>query len=339
MIILVISMLCWGSWANTYKTSGPKWRFELYYFDFAIGAVLAALIAALTFGSMGWDGFSFVDDLRNAGKRQELWGFLAGGIFNLANMLLLGVVAIAGMSVAFPISFGVALVVTSIWNRVADGSGSPLLLAVGCLCLLGSVVANAIAWKTHSINRLVLLAQQGKTKSTKKVFNPKAIILGVGSGVLMGLFNPLLEMARESEIGLGPFGLAFVFGAGMMFTTFVYNLFFMNLPVAGKVLDVAEYFKGNRRNHLLGLAGGAIWMAGTVGFFVVARSEGRAAPGPGVANAISEAAPVIATLFGLIVWKDFEGGDAKVRTFVTAMLVLFVIGGLLTLVAPIYLAR
>src|ERR1700748_2416623 len=101
LLLLIVGMLGWGTWANMFKATGSKWRFELFYFDFAIGIMLAATVLALTAGSLGFDGFSFSDDLRLAGKRQDLFGFVAGLIFNLGNMLLMGAVAVGGMALGF----------------------------------------------------------------------------------------------------------------------------------------------------------------------------------------------------------------------------------------------
>ncbi|MCU1325029.1 MAG: putative integral rane protein, partial [Bryobacterales bacterium] len=157
MILLVISVLCWGSWASAYKAAGSKWRFELFHYDFAVGMVIAALIAGFTFGSLGWDGFSFIDDVRNAGKRQDLWAFLGGCVFNLGNMLMFGALSIAGMAVAFPVAMGTALLVVALWNHFAIPGGNPLLLAAGCTSLAVAVVAAALAYKTHSMNQLLLL--------------------------------------------------------------------------------------------------------------------------------------------------------------------------------------
>src|ERR1041385_3329288 len=103
LTLLILSFVCLGSWPAMFKMAG-KWRFELFYFDFAFGLIVAALIYAFTVGNLGFDGFNFLDDLQHAGKRQWLFGFLAGVIFNFANMLLMGAVSVAGMSIAFPMS-------------------------------------------------------------------------------------------------------------------------------------------------------------------------------------------------------------------------------------------
>ena len=95
LLVLLLSMICWGSWANTQKMTG-KWRFELFYFDYAFGVLLTAVIIAFTLGTMGFDGFSFLDDMMNAGKRYSAMGFGAGVIFNLANMLLVAAISVAG---------------------------------------------------------------------------------------------------------------------------------------------------------------------------------------------------------------------------------------------------
>jgi len=104
LALTIITMLCWGSWANTFKLS-KNWRFELFYFDYALGVLIAALIAAATFGSMG-DELSVMDNIMIAGKRQMAFALGAGIVFNLANMLLVAAISVAGMAVAFPIGIG-----------------------------------------------------------------------------------------------------------------------------------------------------------------------------------------------------------------------------------------
>jgi len=114
MLLTILSMICWGSWANTFKLT-KNWRFELFYFDFSFGVLLTALVAAFTLGSMG-DDLSFSDNLLIAGKRQMAYALAAGLIFNLANMLLVAAISLAGLAVAFPVGIGLALVIGVIWN-------------------------------------------------------------------------------------------------------------------------------------------------------------------------------------------------------------------------------
>ncbi len=338
IILLVLSMLCWGSWANTFKWTG-KWRFELYYFDFAFGAFLAALLAAFTFGSMGWDGFSFLDDVRNAGKRQDMFAFLAGAIFNLANMLLVAAVALAGMSVAFPIGIGLALIIGVGWSYMLHPVGSPIFLGLGCVAIIAAVILNAIAYRSYTARQNELhppVPVKGK-KPAKPSVN-KGLILAIVAGVLMGCFYPLVEMARDSDIGLGPYSVGVVFTAGIVFTTFVYNLFFMNLPVQGEPVEFTAYFAGNFRQHGLGLLGGALWTTGAVANFVAARAEGAAQAGPAVSYAMGQGATLITALWGLLVWKEFEGAEGNVRTLLFIMFVFFIAGLGAVSVAPLFSA-
>src|SRR6266404_8083287 len=130
LVLTILSMLCWGSWANTFKMAG-NWRFELFYFDYSIGVLLAAVFAAFTFGTLGSDGFQFMDDLMQTGKRNILFGFLGGVVFNLANMLLVAAISVAGLAVAFPVGIGMALVIGVIWNYFLNPQGNPILLTVG----------------------------------------------------------------------------------------------------------------------------------------------------------------------------------------------------------------
>ena len=185
LLVMILSMLCWGSWANTYKIAG-KWRFELYYFDFAIGLLVAAFILALTLGSLGFDGFSFDDDLMHAGKRQWFFGFMAGIVFNLANMLLMGAISLAGMAVAFPVSIGLALIIGVTANYLVKPAGNPMLLFGGCLLVLAAIIVDAVAYNIMAVIRHEAKARAGKTRSTRRPTSAKAIVLSLVSGVLMG---------------------------------------------------------------------------------------------------------------------------------------------------------
>src|SRR5579883_1065052 len=165
LLILVLSMICWGSWANTYKLCPPRWRFELFYFDFAIGVFIAAIIAALTFGSLGWDGFSFLDDLRLAGKRSDALAFVAGVIFNLANMLLVGAIAIAGMAVAFPVGIGIALIEGVVLNYFLNPVRHPVVLFTGARGLMVGIILHGLADRKYAVAVSVAGEQKGKTRS------------------------------------------------------------------------------------------------------------------------------------------------------------------------------
>lgn len=326
LILLILGMLCFGSWAVTYKSTGPKWRFELYYFDFAIGLILAATVLALTFGSFGFDGFSFTDDLRLAGKRQDLLGLAAGAVFNLGNMLFVAALSLAEMSVMFPIGMGFALVVGLAVNLIVGGNGNKFLLAGGAVVVAISVVTAVLAFSEHSAARLMEAMRAGKTRSTKKAINWKAVILSFSAGLFLGSFFPLVQMGRAGENGLGPYSIGWMFAFGAFASTFIYNLFFMNLPVHGKPIEMGEFFKARLTVHLKGVAGGILMYIAVVAPLVAARAEGPAQVQPFVAWGLSQAGIVIAALWGLLRWKEFSDASGKVKGQLAFMIVLLIVG-------------
>jgi glucose uptake protein len=325
-LLLILGLLCWGSWANTFKLTG-KWRYELYYYDFAFGAFFIAVIAALTFGSMGWDGFSLLDDLRNAGKRQELFAFIGGAIFNLGNMLLMASLSLAGMSVAFPIGIGMAVITGVISIYFTHPGGNPVFLALGALAVSVAIVLAIGAYRSRlQSSRRAQSESAAKGKPARKVSASKAVLLALAGGLLLGCFPMLVEGARQTENGLGPYGIAFIFTAAMASSTFVYNLFFMNLPVQGQPVDFGEYFKGSVRQHGLGVLGGALFGLGTVATLVAFRAEGTAHAGPALSYALENLFPVVSALWGLFVWQELADTDGKSKTFMFLALVLFTAG-------------
>ena len=342
LLVLFFSMLCWGSWANTQKMSG-KWRFELFYFDYAFGVLLLAVICAFTLGSLGYDGFSFLDDMMNGGKRYAAMGFGAGVIFNLANMLLVAAIAVAGISVAFPVGIGLALIIGVIWNYMIRPQGNAMLLFVGCGLVVAAMIVDAIAYRAMELLRAELRAKEGKAKSTRKKISLKGVFLSLASGVLMGSFYPLVVMAKSNEWGgtagengLGPYAIAVVFALGVFFSTFVFNLFFMNLPVEGDPLEFRDYFKGLPKQHLLGVLGGIVWCGGTIANFVASSAPESVQVGPAISLALGQGAAMISAFWGVFVWKEFKGADSRIQALLLIMFVLFIAGLAMVSVAPLY---
>jgi glucose uptake protein len=330
LLLIILSMICWGSWANTFKLAG-KWRFELFYYDYSLGVLLAALVAAYTFGSMGED-LSFSDNLIIAGKRNMAYAVAGGVVFNLANMLLVAAISVAGMAVAFPIGIGLALVVGVVWNYLLNPQGNPMLLGGGVALVVVAIIVDALAYKTH--------ANQVATQAQKKAGGGfKGILLSLISGLLMGSFYPLVEMGKgggPDNAGLGPYAVAFMFACGVFFSTFVYNLYFLNLPVQGDALSMFTYFKGSLMQHVLGILGGLIWCTGAIANFVAASTPKNVQVGPAVSYAVGQGATMISALWGLLVWREFSGSSGKVKMLLALMLALFLAGLILVSIAPLY---
>jgi glucose uptake protein len=352
LLLAILTMLCWGSWANTLKLAG-KWRFELYYFDYTLGLMIAVTVAAFTFGSWESEGaraadvvaFSFMDNMLVSSKTQMAYAMVGGAIFNLANLLLVAAIAVAGLSVAFPVGIGLALIVGVVLNTIIKPAGHAGFLFSGVFLVLLAIIASALAHSLHTRNKAKAAATAEPQPARPAIRRPgagrgpsalKGILLSLAAGLLMGLFYPLVEMSKTGDIGLGPYAAAFMFGLGVLVTTPVYNLFFMNLPVEGDAVAFGEYFKGTLKQHLLGLAGGAIWAVGAVSNFVAASAPASVNVGPGVSYALGQGATLVSTLWGLLVWNEFAGATPAVKMRIALMLALFIGGLTLVSLAPLF---
>ena len=334
--ISILSMLCLGSWANTLKVAGRKWRFELYYFDYAFGVLIAALLAAFTFGSMGQD-LSFQDNLLIAGKRQMAYAMAAGGVFNLANILLAGAMTIAGLSVAFPMALGLALVLGLLGRSVQQRTGDPGLIFGGAAVVLLAVLLAALAYAARRREEPAATTsgvRPGNQRSVRRSGPLKGIVISIVSGLLMGASYPLITLARAPglEIGLGPYALAVFFAIGIFTTTIVYNIYFMNLPLDGEPIELGAYLKGTLGQHLLGVFGGLIWCTGTVCNLVAGAASGVAQLSPALSYLLGQGGALVSVLWGLLVWREFAGAGVRAVTFIVLMFVAFTAGlGLIAL--------
>jgi len=344
LLLLLLSMVCWGSWANTQKLTG-KWRFELFYYDYAIGVALCALIAAFTFGSMNPQELTFQDNLLIAGYRKMMYGAAGGAVFNLANMLLVAAIAVSGMAVAFPIAIGLALVIGVVWNYALNPQGNALLLFGGLLLVVAAIVVDAFAYSTH-LGAQTVAPTGGAPQIDPRARRPlkplsarRGIVISVISGILMGMFYPLVEMGKSGENGVGPYGIALLFAGGVLVSTFFYNPFFMNFPVSGEPVHFRHYFKGTQKQHLLGIFGGIIWAAGAISNFVAASAPPSVQVGPAISYALGQGATLVSALWGLLVWREFRGANDRVKMMLAGMIALFLAGLTMVSIAPLYASK
>ncbi len=326
LALLIFSALCLGGWPNLYKKGG-KWRFELFYLDFIIGAVVLIPILGLTLGSLGYDGFTFFDDIMHAGKNQWLMAFCAGGIFSMGTMLTLAGIATGGMAVGMASSMGMATVMGVIMSRiVAPGSADGTLLLAGALLSFTAVMVAAGCYRGIAVMRHEALARAGKAKSTRRPSPVKSVVLGAIGGILIGVFPPLLDNARAGDIGLGPYAAMQFMTMGAFLSTLILSLFLMNLPVEGEPVDVFDFVKGKIGTHLSGLIAGMMWAGGFLCLMLVGAGAENYKIAPGLFSAFIRGWPLIGILCGLLLWKEFRGADGRINVMLGVMLLLLAAG-------------
>jgi glucose uptake protein len=321
VVLCVLTMLCWGSWANTRKLASKTWRFELFYWDYAIGVLLLTVLLGLTLGSTGGPGRSFAADLSQASGGSIGSALLGGAIFNLANILLVAAIEIAGMAVAFPVGIGLALLIGVVVNYVADPVGNLTLLSAGVILVTLAIVLDAVAYRR--------LAGSAVGVSTK------GLILSIACGIFMGMFYRFVAAAMyadpaHAEPGkMGPYAAVFVFSVGIFLSNFIWNTVAMKKPFAGPPVAFGDYFKGGFNTHLTGILGGVIW---GVGMSLSLIASGRA--GYAISYGLGQGATMVAAFWGVFIWKEFRAAPAGTSKLLTAMFGCF-LGGL----ALIVLAR
>ncbi|HUI66499.1 MAG TPA: GRP family sugar transporter [Bacteroidota bacterium] len=317
VLFCVVTMLCWGSWANTSKISTEKWPFPLFYWDYSLGLIIMSVIYGLTMGSFGTGGRSFFPDLQQAQPASILSAFAGGVVFNLSNLLIVAAISLAGLSVAFPIGVGLALVIGVIVNYVKQPTGNPILLLLGVLLVVAAMVVNA-----RISSRLSQF--QGKTST-------KAIGLSVMAGIIMGFFYRFVADGMITSFSiptpgkLTPYSAVLVFSVGVFLSNFIWNTFFMYRPVDGRRTSYAGYFRnGTFREHLIGILGGLIFNTGFL-FNLIASDKA----GPAISYGLGQGSTMIGAAWGVFVFKEFKGAPA----FALALMFSAFIFGLALIVA------
>lgn len=311
----IVTMLCWGSWSNTQKLAGKTWGHALFYWDYVIGIFLFSIISAFTLGSFGEEGRSFLTDLGQADFGNIGSAIFGGAIFNAANLLLTAAIALAGMSVAFPVGIGLALVLGVIINFIFSSKGDAFLLFSGVGFVIIAIIANAIAYKKMS-----------GTQHAKDA--TKGIVLALIGGLLMSLFYYFVAASMDlnnfsnPEAGkMTPYTAMFIFSCGVLLSNFVFNTYVMRRPFHGLPVTYSDFFKGKIKIHCVGIIGGCIWGLGNAFNLIAAGTAGAA-----ISYGLGQGATLVAALWGVFIWKEFRGAGKSTHYLLTAMFFFFVLG-------------
>ena len=313
VLLCIVTMLCWGSWANTQKLARAGWRFELFYWDYAIGVVLLSVLFAFTLGSVGADGRSFLADLAQADSSNLLSAFVGGVVFNAANILLVAAIDIAGMAVAFPVGIGLALVLGVVVNYLGNPVGNAFLLFAGVGLVVMAIILDAVAYRK-------LPGQSGRVSA-------KGLGLSVACGILMGFFYRFVAASMSADFvrldpgKLTPYTAVVVFALGLLASNLLFNTFIMKRPFRGAPVSARDYFAGDPRTHSVGVLGGIIW---GVGMMLSILSSGPA--GFAISYGLGQGATMVAAVWGVFVWKEFKDAPVGTSRLLGLMFLCFLAG-------------
>jgi glucose uptake protein len=322
LAFMFVTMLCWGSWANTVKLC-PGYRFQLFYWDYVVGLLLGALLWGLTLGSFGLAGRSFVSDIKITDAHHILLALLGGAIFNVANLLLVAAIDIAGLAVAFPVGIGLALVVGAVSSYILSPGGNPWMLFGGIALVVAAIICDAAAYRLRE-QRHAALSRRG-------------LLISLISGLLMGCFYPFVSQSMSGSGASGPYSASLFFVLGVAVCAIPVNFLLMRRPLDGKeAVSMDGYAAAPRTWHLWGMIGGVIWCTGAVLNFVASRAH---MVGPAVSYSIGQGATMISAFWGVFIWKEFSSAPQKAKRYLALMFVLFVLGLSLVACAPLFASK
>jgi glucose uptake protein len=318
LVFMIGSMLCWGSWANTMKLT-PGYAFQLFYWDYVIGVLAASVFWGITLGRAGGGTLSFFSNLHQADALHFAYALVGGIIFNVANLLLVAAIDIAGLAVAFPLGIGLALVVGVLLNFIISPKGNSLLLFGGGLLVVAAIVLNAMAYRRREVEQRAL--------------SVRGLRISIACGILMGCFYPFIAKATTGEHSLGPYAVAFIFAVGIALCAIPLNYLFMRHPLTGSSpVSMKDYFASRRSWHLWGTIGGLIWCTGTTLNFVASHAQ---IIGPAVSYAIGQGATMVSAIWGVLIWREFAQAPRNAKKLIPLMFVCFITGLGAIAVAPV----
>ncbi len=319
LFFMLLSMICWGSWANSMKLC-PGYRFQLFYWDYIVGLVAGAVLWGATLGSLGNAGRSFYADIAQSGTHAILLAVIGGAIFNIANLLLVAAIDIAGLAVAFPIGIGLALVVGATSSYIISPKGNPLLLFGGIALVVAAIVFDAIAYRLRETERAAM--------------SRRGILISLIAGLLMGTFYPFVSKAMAENDAPGPYAALFFFSIGVAICAVPVNYVLMRFPLDGREpAPMRGYWQAPASSHFWGVLGGAIWCTGAMANFVASQAH---IVGPAVSYSIGQGATMISACWGVFVWHEFRAAPSRSKTSLAWMFLFFVCGLTAVACAPLF---
>jgi glucose uptake protein len=120
----------------------------------------------------------------------------------------------------------------------------------------------------------------------------------------------------------------------MLGSTFIYAPFFITFAVHGAPVQLRAYFKGGAAQHFYGLFAGVLWSAGMIGAFVSGGTLATIQVDAATVRGFADGAGILGALWGLAAWREFRGAEDRVRILLIAMLILWVVGAGIVIVAP-----
>jgi glucose uptake protein len=266
---------------------------------------------------MGPAGRTFMADLSQADGKWIGSALIGGAVFNIANILLVAAIDIAGLSVAFPVGIGIALVWGVITTYITKPAGNPVILFAGVAFVAAAILINAAAYK--------------RLTSTGQKTTGKGLVISILAGVLMGFFYRFVaaaianigQISAASEEGkLTPYTALVFFTLGLFVSNFVLNSIVMAKPFVGEPVPFGDYFKkGNPRLHLIGIIGGVIWSVGMSFSILAGDSAGYA-----ISYGLGQGATMVAAAWGVFIWREFKGAPAGTNKLLGLMFACFIVG-------------
>jgi glucose uptake protein len=322
LAFMFITMVCWGSWANTVKLC-TGYRFQLFYWDYVVGLLLGALLWGFSLGSLGLAGRQFIGDIRATDGHHILLALIGGAVFNVANLLLVAAIDIAGLAVAFPVGIGLALVVGAVSSYILSPGGNPWMLFGGIALVVAAIICDAIAYRLREARHAAL--------------SRRGLVISLISGLLMGCFYPFVSRSMSGPGASGPYAASLFFVIGVALCAIPVNLLLMRHPLdAAEPAAMSGYIAAPAMWHLWGIVGGAIWCTGAVLNFVASRAH---MVGPAVSYSIGQGATMISAFWGVFIWKEFSAAPRKAKKYLAWMFLLFLLGLSLVALAPLFVSK
>lgn len=315
-----IAFICLAAWLPFIKFTSRRWRFEFFTIDLALGALLAAAIAAFTLGNFAGD-LGLGDRFLVASKTSQALVFLAGGLAGLGLLGLFAAIRLLGITAASTVAFSLAAL---IFCSVTLTSNQILLSAASLGLFLAATLLGAKASRGQDAP-LPPMKNARQPAPLRLRQSSKGILLALASGIFLGGALPVELSGTSGDFGLGPYAGVLVSSIGALLSSGLFSLFLLNIAIDLPPSTLKAYWSkagAGKSNHRVGILGGCLLAAGCLAYLVWRNSSvAETATAPSIAPGILPALALTAGVFsGVVWWKEASLTKSKGLLFLAALL-------------------
>lgn len=314
LLFIMITTIFWGVWPITIKKCKGM-RSDLYYINFMLGALIITILFSIILTYTPFYNFPTLKEVFSEHYNHLLRAFLGGVLVSIGYILQIASAFLSGIAFAFIVSFSIFMATQALIQILISPHSYYMPILIGLILFLFSAFFFNIACRKNS---------------TKSQICKKSMSFAFISGVLLGVFYPLLDLSltKGSIERLAPHVATLIFLIGMFLSYIVFACLLHKTPLIDPPLAIGSYFEMAKKKHLLSILGGMLWAIALCLKMITDVIQFEL-----IAYSFYHLAPLIAGAIGIFFYKEYHQNKGSYK-FIALSCLFYIVGVILLGIHP-----